>query len=155
MVTDLNIAIVMGSKTDMPAVKPASDLLDTWNINYQVRVLSAHRTPLELEEYIKQCEEENCKVYIVAAGMAAHLAGVIAARTIRPVIGIPMGGKMLGLDSLFSTVQMPGGYPVATVAVDGARNAAILAAQILAIQDIKIRQLLIDFRRKMRDDTMS
>lgn len=150
----MQVAIIIGSKSDKEAMQPALALLTDWSISSEMRVLSAHRTPEALEVYLAQCHEQNVQVFICAAGMAAHLAGAVAARTTRPVIGVPMEGKMMGLDSLLSTAQMPPGIPVATVAVGGAKNAAILAAQILALNDIRIGLRLKELRVKMRDDTL-
>jgi 5-(carboxyamino)imidazole ribonucleotide mutase len=132
------IAIFIGSASDEATVRPCAEILDDLSLPYLFTVTSAHRTPLRTEELIRDLEGAGCQVYICAAGMAAHLAGAVAARTIRPVIGIPVSASALnGLDALLSTVMMPSGFPVATVALDkaGARNAAWLAAQILALAD--------------------
>ena len=131
----VDIAILMGSDSDLPIVEAIFPILDEFGINYTKNVLSAHRTPHEVMDLIKKSEQNGCKVFIAAAGMAAHLAGAIAAHSIRPVIGIPIeSGGMGGIDSLLSTAMMPPGVPVATVAVgkSGAKNSAILAVQILA-----------------------
>jgi phosphoribosylaminoimidazole carboxylase PurE protein len=128
----------MGSDSDLPTVKETCSILRTFGVPFVVRVLSAHRTPEELVSFVKQAEQEGVLVFIAAAGGAAHLAGVVAAHTIRPVIGIPIQSSALnGLDSLLSIVQMPGGVPVATMAIGiaGARNAGLLAVQILAQSD--------------------
>jgi 5-(carboxyamino)imidazole ribonucleotide mutase len=132
------VALLMGSDSDLPTVKEATKILTSFAVPYEVRVLSAHRSPADLVAYVKAVEERGVKVFIAAAGGAAHLAGVVAAHTTRPVIGIPIQTSALnGLDSLLSTVQMPGGVPVATMAIGnaGARNAGLLAVQMLALAD--------------------
>lgn len=130
------VGIVMGSASDMPVVKKAIDMLALFEIPYEVHVYSAHRTPSEAAEFTRNAKDRGFGVIIAAAGMAAHLAGAVAANTTLPVIGIPCKSTNLdGLDALLATVQMPTGIPVATVAIDGAANAAILAAQILAVED--------------------
>ena len=132
------VAILMGSDSDLPLLENTMSILKAFGIPYEARVASAHRTPDVVSEYVKDAENRGCAVFIGAAGLAAHLAGAIAARTTRPVIGIPCdGGPLSGVDALYSTVQMPGGIPVATVAVGkaGAKNAAYLAAQIIALTD--------------------
>ncbi len=132
------VAVFMGSASDEEQVKPCLDVLKKLEIPYFATITSAHRTPERTEELVRKLEAEGVQVFICAAGLAAHLAGAVAGRTIRPVIGIPLAASALGgMDALLSTVQMPPGYPVATVALDkaGARNAAWLAAQILALSD--------------------
>ena len=130
------VGIVMGSASDMPVVKKAIDVLAFFEIPYEVHVYSAHRTPSKAAEFTRNAKDRGFGVIIAAAGMAAHLAGAVAANTTLPVIGIPCKSTNLdGLDALLATVQMPTGIPVATVAIDGAANAAILAAQILALED--------------------
>ena len=130
------IGIIMGSDSDLPIVKKATDMLTSLDIPFEVHVYSAHRTPVEARDFALNARANGFGVLIAAAGMAAHLAGAIAANTTLPVIGIPCkGGMMDGLDALLSTVQMPTGIPVATVALNGAANAALLAAQILAVED--------------------
>ena len=130
------VGIVMGSASDMPVVKKAIDVLAFFEIPYEVHVYSAHRTPSEAADFTRNAKDRGFGVIIAAAGMAAHLAGAVAANTTLPVIGIPCKSTNLdGLDALLATVQMPTGIPVATVAIDGAANAAILAAQILALED--------------------
>ena len=142
------IGIIMGSDSDLPIVKKATDMLTTLDIPFEVHVYSAHRTPIEASEFAKNARANGFGVLIAAAGMAAHLAGAIAANTTLPVIGIPCKGGMLdGLDALLSTVQMPTGIPVATVALNGAANAALLAAQILAVEDAELAKKL-DEKRK-------
>jgi 5-(carboxyamino)imidazole ribonucleotide mutase len=145
------VALLMGSDSDAPTVKEASEMLKSFGVPYQVRVLSAHRTPEDLVAFVRQAENEGVKIFIAAAGGAAHLAGVVAAHTTRPVIGIPIQSPALhGLDSLLSTVQMPGGTPVATMAIGsaGARNAALFAIEILALGDDALAQKLKAHRAK-------
>ena len=130
------VGIVMGSDSDLPIIKKATDMLDSLGIEYEVHVYSAHRTPVEAREFTVNAKKNGFGVIIAAAGMAAHLAGAIAANTTLPVIGIPCKSSNLdGMDALLSTVQMPTGIPVATVAINGGGNAALLAAQILALGD--------------------
>ena len=144
------VAILMGSDSDWEAVKPAAAQLKAWDIPFEVRVLSAHRTPAEAAAFAAGAEQAGFGVLIAAAGMAAHLAGAIAANTTLPVIGIPIkGGAAGGLDALLATVQMPSGIPVATVALNGAKNAAVLAAQILAVTDERLAALLAADREAM------
>lgn len=142
------VGIIMGSDSDLPIVKKATDMLSTLDIPFEVHVYSAHRTPVEARDFALNARERGFGVLIAAAGMAAHLAGAIAANTTLPVIGIPCkGGMMDGLDALLSTVQMPTGIPVATVALNGAANAALLAAQIIAVEDAELAAKL-DAKRK-------
>lgn len=145
------VAIFMGSASDEEAVAPAAQILRDLDIPFKITVTSAHRTVARTEKLVDELERQGCLVFICAAGMAAHLAGAVAARTIRPVIGIPLTASALGgMDALLSTVQMPPGYPVATVALDkaGARNAAWLAAQIIALGNEPLAQRLQAARRK-------
>lgn len=145
------VAIIMGSDTDLPLLENTMKILKDLGIAYEARVASAHRTPDEVAAYVTDAEKRGCQVFIGAAGLAAHLAGAIAARTTRPVIGIPCdGGPLSGVDALYSTVQMPGGIPVATVAVGkaGAKNAAYLAAQIMALSDPQLDARVKEDRRK-------
>ena len=145
------VAILMGSDSDWEAVKPAAAQLKAWDIPFEVRVLSAHRTPAEAAAFAAGAEQAGFGVLIAAAGMAAHLAGAFAANTTLPVIGIPIkGGAAGGLDALLATVQMPSGIPVATVALNGAKNAAVLAAQMLALSDERIAGLLKQARSAMQ-----
>ena len=145
------VAVVMGSKSDFEAVKPALKALKKFDVPFFVRVLSAHRTPDEVHEPVNNAEKDNVGVFIAAAGKAAHLAGVIAGLSTLPVIGIPMkSSTMDGLDSLLSVVQMPSGVPVATVAIGGSENAGILAAQILALGDKQLAQKLKDYKKEMQ-----
>ena len=132
------VAVLMGSDSDFPVMKSALEVLDAFGVRYEVRVSSAHRTPAATRDYVRDAETRGCAVFIAAAGMAAHLAGAVAALTIRPVIGVPVdAGPLRGEDALLSTVQMPGGIPVATVAIGkaGAKNAGYLAVQMLAIAE--------------------
>ena len=141
------VAIIMGSASDLPVVRKAIDMLTSLEIPYEVHVYSAHRTPREAAEFTASARKNGFGVIIAAAGMAAHLAGAVAANTTLPVIGIPCKSAQLdGMDALLATVQMPTGIPVATVAIDGAGNAALLAAQILALSDDALAQRLIDKR---------
>ncbi|KTF03717.1 MULTISPECIES: 5-(carboxyamino)imidazole ribonucleotide mutase [Trueperella] len=132
----LKVGIVMGSASDLPIVRKAADMLDTLEVPYEVHVYSAHRTPDQAADFTRNARANGIGVIIAAAGMAAHLAGAVAANTTLPVIGIPLTSSNLdGMDALLSTVQMPPGMPVATVAINGAKNAAILAAQIISLTD--------------------
>ena len=144
------VAIIMGSDSDWPCVKGAAAQLKAWDIPFEVHVMSAHRTPAAAAAFAQSAADKGFGVIIAAAGMAAHLAGAIAANTVLPVIGIPCkGGAMDGLDALLATVQMPSGIPVATVALNGAKNAAVLAAQILAVTDERLAALLAADREAM------
>ena len=139
------VAVLMGSDSDLPVVQTTLDTLKSLNIRYEAKITSAHRTPQATHDYIRAAEQRGCAVFIAAAGLAAHLAGAVAAQTTKPVIGIPLAaGSLNGFDALLSTVQMPGGIPVATVAIGkaGAKNAAYLAAQILALQDTQLDERL-------------
>ena len=143
------VAILMGSDSDLPTLQPALEVLDRFGIRKEVRVTSAHRTPEATHAYVKDADGRGCAVFIAAAGMAAHLAGAVAALTTKPVIGVPVdSGPLSGLDALLSTVQMPGGIPVACVAIGsaGAKNAGYLAAEILALQDPALAARLRDDR---------
>ncbi len=144
------VAVVMGSDSDLPTMQPCMARLNAFGIPYEVRVISAHRTPSAAEEFASSAKDQGFGVIIAAAGKAAHLAGVIAAYTILPIIGVPIKTSLMGgLDSLLSMVQMPKGVPVATVAVDGAENAAILAAQILAVNDPALSTQLGKHKQQM------
>ena len=141
------VAIVMGSDSDLPKLTPAVDKLKEFGIPYEVRVISAHRTPMQAIDFASNAANNGFGVIIAAAGKAAHLAGVLAANTILPVIGIPVKASVLdGMDALLATVQMPSGIPVATVAIDDGANAAILAAQIIALSDAELSAKLDAFR---------
>ena len=142
------IGIMMGSDSDLPVVKKAMDMLDSFGVPYEVHIYSAHRTPVQAKEFSENARANGFGAIICAAGMAAHLAGAVAATTTLPVIGIPMkSGAMDGVDALYSTVMMPTGIPVATVAIDGAANAALLAIEMLAIEDETLAQKLNDKRK--------
>ena len=151
------VAIIMGSDSDLPIVEAIFPILDSFDVKYTKNVMSAHRTPHDVMDLIKKSEDNGCKVFIAAAGMAAHLAGAVAAHSTRPVIGIPIeSGGMGGIDSLLSTAMMPPGVPVATVAVgkSGAKNSAILAVQILATADEILAERLIEYKRNMRSEVL-
>lgn len=148
----------MGSRSDMPAMESCMKQLDDFNIGYQVRILSAHRTPEAVVALSKEAKDKGIQVFIAAAGGAAHLAGVVASSTPLPVIGIPIETSALGgMDSLLSTVQMPGGVPVATVAIGkaGPKNAAILAAQMLGLADPAVQKTVEDFKQKQAEAVLA
>ena len=149
------IAVIMGSKSDWGVVKPAVDVIRSFGVETEVRVISAHRTPEEAHEFTVSAKDRGIEVIICAAGKAAHLGGVIAAGTTLPVIGLPVKTDMMGgLDSLLSIVQMPSGIPVATVAIDGAKNAAYLAVQILAVGDEALQQAFLASRKAGADNVL-
>ena len=146
------VAILMGSDSDLPVMRSTMEVLDKFSIAKEVKITSAHRTPEATKAYIKDAEARGCAVFIAAAGLAAHLAGAVAATTTKPVIGVPLdAGPLSGIDALLATVQMPGGIPVGTVAVGkaGAKNAAYLAAQILALQDADLAATITAEREQM------
>lgn len=146
------VAIIMGSDSDFPVMEKAVATLKKFEVEFELRVMSAHRTPLQVSEYLSGLKQNNIKVVIAAAGKAAHLAGAIAAHTTLPVIGVPIKSSTLdGLDALLSTVQMPAGVPVATVAIDGAQNAAVLAVQILAVANETLAKKLEDYKTEMAE----
>jgi 5-(carboxyamino)imidazole ribonucleotide mutase len=147
------IAILMGSDSDLPIMQASMDTLRKLDVPFEVKITSAHRTPAMTHAYVTDADARNCTAFICAAGMAAHLAGAVAAATTKPVIGVPIDASMNGLDALLSTVQMPGGIPVATVAIGkaGAKNAAYLACQILAVKDESLAQRLIAERKANAD----
>jgi 5-(carboxyamino)imidazole ribonucleotide mutase len=148
------VGILMGSDSDWPIMKAAADVLKDFGIASEARVISAHRDPRGLEEYVNSARERGLKAIIAGAGGAAHLPGVTAAMTTLPVIGVPIQGKALdGMDSLLSIVQMPPGVPVATVGINAAKNAGILAVQILATGDAKLQQSLADFKVKLMEES--
>jgi len=150
------VAVVMGSDSDLPVVTAALEQLKEFGIGYEARVISAHRTPMKAESFARDAEGNGIRVIIAAAGKAAHLGGVIAAYTTLPVIGLPIKSSTLdGLDSLLSIVQMPPGIPVATVAIDGAQNAAILAAQILALSDPALAKKLKAHKTAMAEKVLA
>ncbi len=149
------IGIIMGSDSDLPIMKEACEVLEEFEVDYDLQVISAHRTPEEARKYALEAEDNDVKTIIAGAGKAAHLPGVIAASTLVPVIGVPIRTSTLGgADSLYSMVQMPGGIPVPTVALNGAKNAALLALQMIAIDDQEIKDKLLSYREKMRDDVL-
>ena len=148
------VAIIMGSTSDLPVVKKAADVLRDFGVPFEAHVYSAHRTPEEARAFALNARANDFGVIIAAAGMAAHLAGAMAAATTLPVIGIPINSALDGLDALLSTVQMPSGIPVATVAVDGAKNAAFLAVQILAVSDEGLAEKLAAQRAKNAADIL-
>lgn len=151
------VAVIMGSKSDWEVMRQADELLTKFGVDHECRVLSAHRTPLQTAEYISQAESRGMEVIIAAAGGAAHLAGVCAAHTILPVLGVPMESASLkGMDSLLSTVQMPAGIPVGTLAIGapGARNAALLAVAILACSRPELRERLRQFRHDQSEKVL-
>ena len=150
------VGIVMGSDSDLPILRKAMDALDSLGIPFEAHVYSAHRTPEEARDFAASARSNGFGVIIAAAGMAAHLAGAMAAGTTLPVIGIPISSAHLdGLDALLSTVQMPSGIPVATVAIDGAKNAAILAVEILALGDESLTEKLEAFRAKGTEEALA
>jgi 5-(carboxyamino)imidazole ribonucleotide mutase len=151
------VAVVMGSQSDLDTMAQCVTTLRELEIPFEARVLSAHRTPAALEEYVADAESRGVKVFVAAAGGAAHLAGVVASKTLKPVLGIPMGTQLGGLDSLLSTVQMPAGIPVGTLAIGraGAVNAALLAAAILALDDEAVRERLGKFREAQTEKILS
>ena len=142
------VAIVMGSDSDLPVMEACFDVLRSFDIPFEARITSAHRTPDVTKEFIKDADRRGCGVFIAAAGMAAHLAGAVSATTVKPVIGVPMNASLDGLDALLSTVQMPAGIPVATVAIGkaGAKNAGYLATQMLSLADASLADKLRDER---------
>ena len=145
------VAVLMGSSSDWPVMQSTTEILSDFDIEYEVRVTSAHRNPEQTADYVRSAESRGCQVFICAAGLAAHLGGAVAANTTKPVIGVPMdGGPLSGFDALLSTVQMPGGIPVATVAIGnaGAKNAGYLAAQILALANDNLKKRIKTDREK-------
>ncbi|MEG0292454.1 MAG: 5-(carboxyamino)imidazole ribonucleotide mutase [Anaerovoracaceae bacterium] len=151
----MKVGIVMGSKSDLPVVEKGIEILKEFGVDVTVRILSAHRTPVQAEAFSKNAEADGIEVIIAAAGKAAHLGGVLAAGTPVPVIGIPMKTSDLGgLDSLLSTVQMPKGVPVATVAIGGAENAALLAIQMLSIKYPELREKFKAFKKQQEEDIL-
>ncbi|ECP8702786.1 5-(carboxyamino)imidazole ribonucleotide mutase [Campylobacter coli] len=152
------VSIMMGSKSDYEIMSECAKTLEKFGVKYELIISSAHRSPKQTKEYIKEAEEKGAKVFIAAAGMAAHLAGAVAAYTTKPVLGVPMPGSALAsMDSLFSTVQMPGGIPVGTLAVGkaGAKNAAYLAMQILALNDETLAKALKQDRKNQEENLIS
>lgn len=152
----VEIGIIMGSKSDFEVMKDACDILDSFNVSYEKKVVSAHRTPNLLTQYANDAKSRGIKVIIAGAGGAAHLPGMVAANTILPVIGVPVKSKALnGMDSLLSIVQMPYGIPVGTMAINGSKNAALYALSILAISNKDIEAKLEDFRDKQTKEVLN
>jgi len=152
----IKVLILMGSANDRPVVAKAEAVLDAFGVPYKTMVRSAHRTPEATVQAVKAAEEAGCKVFICAAGMAAHLAGVVCSKTVKPVIGLPIAsGAMNGEDALLSTVMMPPGLPVATVGIDGAKNAGLLAVQMLAQTDEDLSEKLLDDRKAQAEAILS
>lgn len=150
------VGILMGSENDLETMKGAKTVLDELGVQSELRVLSAHRTPEEAAAYARDAEANGIKVLIAGAGMAAHLAGALVAQSTLPVIGVPLSASPVGgLDALLSTVQMPPGLPVATVAIGGAQNAGLLAATILALSDAALKERLVERRRKLREKVLA
>ncbi|MBS2096713.1 5-(carboxyamino)imidazole ribonucleotide mutase [Carboxylicivirga linearis] len=145
------VSIIMGSTSDLPVMKKAADFLNDLEIPFEINALSAHRTPAQVEEFAKNAEDRGVKVIIAAAGMAAHLPGVIASMVKIPVIGVPINASLDGLDALLAIVQMPPGIPVATVGINGAQNAGILAAQIIATGDAALAEKVAAFKDSLKD----
>jgi 5-(carboxyamino)imidazole ribonucleotide mutase len=150
------ISIVMGSDSDLPIMKQAAEMLDKFGIGYEIDIVSAHRTPEKLYEFASNAHNRGIDVIIAGAGGAAHLPGMVAAISPLPVIGVPIksGNSIDGWDSILSILQMPGGVPVATVALNGAKNAGILAAQILSANDISIRKKIIEYKQELKEQVM-
>lgn len=148
------VGIVMGSDSDLPTMQPAADVLKQFEVPYEMRVVSAHRTPEDMVEYGKSAEGRGLKVIIAGAGGAAHLPGMLASLTVLPVVGVPVKSRALqGVDSLLSIVQMPGGVPVATVSIGNGKNAGLLAVRILGVDDPRLREALASFHREMASDS--
>ena len=150
---DPKVAVLMGSQSDAEVMKEAGQLLEEFDVSYEIKVLSAHRTPELTADYARTAEDRGIEVIICGAGAAAHLAGVVAAHSLLPVLGVPLASSALqGLDALLATVQMPGGIPVASMAIGkaGARNAALFAVQVLSRKEVGLRHKLADYRRQMR-----
>jgi len=145
-----SVSIIMGSISDLPVMKKAAQFLDEMQIPFEINALSAHRTPDDVERFAKGAKEHGVKVIIAAAGMAAHLCGVIASMTTLPVIGVPINASLDGMDALLAIVQMPPGIPVATVGINSSLNAAILSAQILALSDETIQKRLIAYKEDLK-----
>ena len=151
----IQVAILMGSDSDYNVMQKAEETLKEFGVNFETRILSAHRTPKQTVEFITSAQKNGAKVFIAGAGGAAHLPGIVAAHTTLPVIGIPILGKSTnGLDSLLSIVQMPSGVPVATVAIDGAKNAALLAVQILAVSNNTLSKKLSLYKKQMENEVL-
>jgi 5-(carboxyamino)imidazole ribonucleotide mutase len=149
------VSIVMGSDSDLPVMQKAADVCAEFGVEFEMRILSAHRVPLHVKEYVSGLSKRGIKVVIAGAGLAAHLPGVCAAYTHLPVIGVPLkSGALNGLDALLAIVQMPSGVPVATVAIDGAKNAGLLAMQIIGTSDNNIQKKMINYKKKMEQEVL-
>lgn len=149
------VAVVMGSGTDRPVMEKAGEMLESFGIEHETRVLSAHKTPDEAIAFAENAASNGFSVIIAGAGKAAHLGGVMAAKSLLPVIGVPINASLDGMDALLATVQMPTGIPVATVAIDGANNAALLAVAILAIGDDELTARLAQYRKELAEKTLA
>ena len=145
------VSIIMGSTSDLSIMEKAAKIFNEFEIPFEIHALSAHRTPEEVENFAKNAKARGIEVIVAAAGMAAHLPGVIASMTTLPVIGVPINASLDGMDALLAIVQMPPGIPVATVGINASMNAAILAIQILAVKDEKIREKLVDYKESMKE----
>ncbi len=157
MAKNTKIGIFVGSGSDLPIIDAATKILDDFSVSYELNILSAHRSPHEVVARVEELEKEGAELFIASAGMSAHLGGVIAAHTSKPVLGVPLGGGDLsGLDSLLATVQMPKGIPVATFAIgkSGAINAALFAVQILTVSDEKLRERFVEFRKNQTKEVI-
>ena len=149
------VGIIMGSASDLPTMEAAGNMLDTLGVDYEIDIVSAHRTPDKLHDYASQAEQRGLKVVIAGAGGAAHLPGMVASMSVLPVIGVPVSATRLeGMDSLLSIVQMPAGVPVATVAIDNSANAAILAAQMIATGDADLRERIRSYKEGLRNKVL-
>ena len=151
----MKVAIFFGSKSDTEIMRGAASCLKEFDVEYKAFVLSAHRVPEKLEETLRECEAQGCEVVIAGAGLAAHLPGVIASQTTMPVIGVPCKGAIEGLDALFSIVQMPKSIPVATVGINNAYNAGMLAVQMLSVGDKELKAKLVEYRKNMKEKFIS
>lgn len=152
----IQVGIIMGSDSDLEVMKQAAEMLDYFKISYEMKIVSAHRTPNLMKEYAESAHKRGIKVIIAGAGGSAHLPGMTASHTHLPVIGVPIKSRSLdGLDSLLSIVQMPGGVPVATVAINGAKNAGILAAQVLGISDSYIQKKVLQYKKNLTSEVLN
>jgi len=152
----MDVLIVIGSKSDLNVAKDCQNVLNNFNVNNKLIIASAHRTPEFLEQNLNEAQKNNVKYIIAMAGMSAHLPGVIASKTLTPVIGVPISNKNLGgLDAMYSIINMPSGYPVATVGIDAGKNAALLACQLLAVNDTNLKDKLISYRNKMKEEIIN
>ncbi|MBI4802454.1 MAG: 5-(carboxyamino)imidazole ribonucleotide mutase [Elusimicrobia bacterium] len=149
------VAVIMGSDSDLPVMKAAAEILEKFSVGFELKILSAHRTPKETAAYVEKAPGRGVEVFIAGAGGAAHLPGVIAAYTILPVIGVPVKGSLEGLDALLSIVQMPPGIPVASVGINSVKNAALLAVEILALGDKNLSRRLAAYRKEMKKEVLA